>query len=322
MADKNNNYSFEFLKEPIPISEQKWPENIAPLVHTKTWAYNHGDYIRACIEGILMQKTTFPVQVLIHDDASTDSTRSILRDYQAKYPNLIRVFYQKENVYSIKDYDLKVKKKEIFQSWCIGKYEAMCEGDDYWIDPMKLQKQVEVLENDKNISLSFHNAVILWEDQSVAPRYFCSKNQKKISQTGDVIKKWFVPTASIVYRTSLLDEDYMKFKYKMYSGDWSLQLYLSTKGDLHYTNKIMSVYRKQPTSQSFNKQNNTQFVNIHKIELLRKFDIITDYNYKNEIKEKIMQLTTAINKANTYQTFPLLKYLRLKKILEKLSEKL
>jgi len=124
---EENKYIFTPLPEPIPITEQNWPDGILPLVHTRTMTFNHENYIRDCIEGILMQKTTFPVQVLIHDDASTDKTADIVKEYELKYPRLIKAYYQKENSYTKPD---KLERRKEFESWRIGKYEAICEGDD------------------------------------------------------------------------------------------------------------------------------------------------------------------------------------------------
>ena len=151
---KENNYNYSPLIEPIIITEQEWPEGTLPLVHTRTMSYMHENYIRDCIEGILMQKTTFPVQVLIHDDASADDTADIVREYELKYPNLIKAYYQTENSYTKKD---KRKRRLTFSSWRIGKYEALCEGDDYWTDPLKLQKQFDFLENNEEFILCTHN---------------------------------------------------------------------------------------------------------------------------------------------------------------------
>ena len=142
--------TFTHLAEPIPITEHNWPEGTIPLVTTKTITYMHEKYIRECIEGILMQKTTFPVQVLIHDDASTDATADIMREYERKYPKLIQCFYQKENTYG------KPNRRDLMKDYhdaVAGKYIALCEGDDYWTDPLKLQKQVEFLEANPDYGL-------------------------------------------------------------------------------------------------------------------------------------------------------------------------
>src|SRR5690606_20480304 len=92
-------YQYTPLMEPIPITDQQWPEGTLPLVSTSTNTYNHVGYIRDCIEGILMQKTTFPVRVVIFDDCSTDGTREIVQEFEAKYPQIIKGIYPKENTF-------------------------------------------------------------------------------------------------------------------------------------------------------------------------------------------------------------------------------
>ena len=111
--------------------------------------YNHGPYVRDALEGFVTQQTNFPFEVLVHDDASTDNTADIIREYEAKYPEIIKPIYQTENQYS-----QKVRIDRTFQIPRItGKYVAVCEGDDYWTDPMKLQKQVDFLESHPDYSL-------------------------------------------------------------------------------------------------------------------------------------------------------------------------
>lgn len=143
MLDESKKYSFTPLPEPIPITEQEWPEGTLPLVTTRTITYMHEPFIRECIEGILMQKTTFPVQVVIHDDASTDKTAEIVRAYEARYPRLITAIYQEKNQFSLPGYgSIRADIEKIV----LGKYTAFCEGDDYWTDALKIQKQVEIFE--------------------------------------------------------------------------------------------------------------------------------------------------------------------------------
>lgn len=127
-----------YLPHPVSLAEQKWREGTMPLVSIFCITYNHSNYIRQAIEGFLNQKTVFPVEIIVHDDASVDGTAEIVREYEKKFPEKIIPIYQKENQFS--------KGMDPFINFLIpqarGKYVAVCEGDDYWIDPLKLQKQV------------------------------------------------------------------------------------------------------------------------------------------------------------------------------------
>ena len=127
--------------------------------------YNHEEYIRDAIESFLMQKTHFPFEIIIHDDASTDKTAEIIKEYEIKYPDIIKPIYQTENQYS------KGKKASLFTFMAArGKYIAFCEGDDYWIDPLKLQKQTELMEKYPDCYISFHPAIIRSFDETIENR--------------------------------------------------------------------------------------------------------------------------------------------------------
>lgn len=115
---------------------------LTPLVSVICLAYNHEKYIRQCLNGFVMQQTTFPFEVLVHDDASTDKTAEIIREYEKKYPDIVKPTYQSENQFSK---GVKIDGDILF-SKTRGKYIAFCEGDDFWIDPLKLQKQFDALE--------------------------------------------------------------------------------------------------------------------------------------------------------------------------------
>jgi len=105
-------------------------------------AYKHEKYIADALESFLMQKTNFPFEILVHDDASTDRTAEIIREYEKQYPDLIKPIYETENQYSKQDGSLA----RIQFGRVKGKYTAICEGDDYWTDPLKLQKQFDAME--------------------------------------------------------------------------------------------------------------------------------------------------------------------------------
>ena len=140
-------------------------ENIAVSIICNT--YNHENYIRDAIESFLMQKTNFKFEVLIHDDASTDKTPEIIREYETKYPEIIKPVYQKENQYS-----QGIRYASLYQYPRVkGKYIAFCEGDDYWTDSYKLQKQYDALEKNPQVDICAHTADVVE-----------AETKKKISQ--------------------------------------------------------------------------------------------------------------------------------------------
>ena len=124
------------------------------LVSIKCLAYNHEPYIRQCLDGFVMQQTNFKFEAIVHDDASTDGTANIIREYAEKYPDIIKPIYETENQYSKHDGSLN----RILAEKLTGKYIALCEGDDYWTDPNKLQKQVEYLESHEECVMYAHTA--------------------------------------------------------------------------------------------------------------------------------------------------------------------
>ena len=143
-------------------------ENILVAIHCVT--YNHEPYIRDCLEGFLMQKTNFKFVAIVHDDVSTDKTADIIREYASKYPEIIKPIYETENQYSKFDGSLdRVMETAIAASG--AKYVAMCEGDDYWIDPYKLQKQVDYLEQHEDCHLCFTDYKIKDGDKITEPEF-------------------------------------------------------------------------------------------------------------------------------------------------------
>lgn len=199
-------------------------------------AFNHEPYIRKALEGFVMQKTNFAFEVLIHDDASTDKTADIIREFEAKYPEIIKPIYQTENQYS-KGLGLVSK---IQYGRVTGKYIAICEGDDCWTDPLKLQKQVDALEAHPEADMCAHRAQCVQNGQVV--EFFPKETENKIFSAEEVIAGGggFVATASLMYRTAILKQQW-KFR-ECLRLDYTLQIQGALRGGILYLSDCMSVY--------------------------------------------------------------------------------
>lgn len=139
------------------------------LVSITCNTFNHGSYIADALEGFVSQKTNFEYEILVYDDASTDNTASIIRQYEAKYPHLIKPIYQTVNQYS-----QGLRPGHQNRQRATGKYVAICEGDDYWIDPLKLQKQVDYMEAHPNCTFCFTNGYVAYGSQLETSRRCCA----------------------------------------------------------------------------------------------------------------------------------------------------
>jgi len=235
------------LAAPVRITNQHWPEGITPLVSIINNTYNHESFIREALESFLGQETTFPVEILVHDDASTDDTAEIIKEYELKYPGLVLPVYQKENQYS-----KGVKLTQNFQyPRARGKYIALCEGDDYWTDPLKLQKQVEFLEANEEYVMCFHEAEIDSFDGKSRLNIYDHLENRDYSGL-EILKKWTVPTASVVFRTEILNKKLPPSHPDFLFSDIILFLHLVEFGKIHCLANKMSVYRVHLSGVSMN----------------------------------------------------------------------
>lgn len=189
-----------------------------------------------------MQKTTFPVEVIIHDDASNDGTADIVRRYVDKYPALIKGVLQPKNLYS-----QGISRDRFIAPLLRGKYIAICEGDDYWLDALKLEKQAGALENNPNTDLSIHRAFRVDQKtncESIMGQYAA---ETCVVPVGAIIKKEFgsIPTASSFLRNSALSElhDFRKSRPYLTVGDIYLHFFGAKRGGAYYIHDIMSAYR-------------------------------------------------------------------------------
>jgi glycosyltransferase involved in cell wall biosynthesis len=209
--------------------------------------FNQEIYIQDAIDSFLSQVTDFKFEIVIHDDASTDSTPAILARYQKIYPNIIKLILQTDNKYSESGY-LPFK---YATSKSKGEYIALCEGDDFWIDSYKLQKQVDILKQGK-YSLIGHDAICL-NEISGKQRMFCVKSG--FYNTEDILKNnWLMPTASITCTAKYLKGGVPSWFENAYNIDYCYQLYLSIFKPVYIMPDIMSVYRESAIN-SLSEQN-------------------------------------------------------------------
>lgn len=201
--------------------------------------YNHENYIKEALDSLLMQKTNFSFEVLINDDASTDRTPEILKQYESKYPHIIKPIYQTENQYS-----QGVSVGRFNRERAKGKYIAYCEGDDFWTDSNKLQKQVDYMEKHPECSLCVHAAYRVSPNSKKERTHIRPSKGNKLFTTEEVIEGGggLFATNTILYPAEF-SQYRPDFCTNSPAGDYPLAIYLSLQGTVYYIDEYMSAYR-------------------------------------------------------------------------------
>ncbi|WP_372995833.1 glycosyltransferase [Lutispora sp.] len=211
-----------------------------PMVSISVLAYNHEKYIRKALDSILMQKVNFLYEIVIGEDCSQDGTRDILMEYKAKYPDKIKLILNEKNL------GMMENAKNV-RSNCMGKYRAGCEGDDYWTDPYKLQKQIDFLENNPQFIGTVHKVEIVDEDGNPKAGFNMDMYCKDRIYTLKHAEKGIMPgqTASRVYRNILINDStaFEALNKCKANGDIKLSLYLALNGDIYCFDEVMSHHR-------------------------------------------------------------------------------
>lgn len=217
------------------------------MVSVSCLTYQHEKYLRQALDSMLMQKTTFAYEIIVHDDASTDNTAAIIREYAGKYPKIIRPILQKENQYSRQ---ISITHKFILPA-ARGKYLAYCEGDDYWTDPYKLQKQVDFLEEHPEFMAVTHEC---WEvdekGNMLSSRYFYGYRKRGVYTLATHQKKrlLFGQTATLMHRREAIElgnpEAEAKFGRIKATGDVKKAMLISLRGDTYCWEEVMSHHRR------------------------------------------------------------------------------
>lgn len=259
--------------------------------------YNHEKYLKKCLDGFVMQKTNFPYEIIIHDDASTDKSADIIREYEKKYPSIIKPIYQAENQYS---QGIKVSEKYVFPI-ARGKYIAFCEGDDYWCDEKKLQKQFDEMEKNPNAVLCTTKVRCISESGNELEEYLPRKDiSSKILSLSAMMKEMVeqnnypFQTSSFFYKKEIkleMMQEKPKFALASNVGDVPLMLYMATKGEIIYIDSVMSCYRINSIG-SWNSRNRHSLDNqiMHYetgIASFLLFNVYSKRKYKDEVKKMV-----------------------------------
>ena len=286
------------------------PENHAEnnneiMVSIVCTVYNHEPFLKSTLEGFISQNTNFKFEAIIHDDASTDNSAEIIREYQKKYPDIIKPIYQTENQYS--------QKRSILYNYLFpaakGKYVAMCEGDDYWIDNHKLQKQIDYMESHPECTFCFTNAkceengkisrnVIPWCNYSVVS----SNNNYNVKQLEEL---GYIPTCSFLFPRKCLD-DMPVIDKKAFHGDGYLKLALTIQGYAHYIPETTCVYRFGVQNSSTTRWKNdakvfSSYANKYAL-MYRELNRVTNYEYNDLFEDRAVSWEVEnILKAKNYK---------------------
>lgn len=254
--------------------------------------YNQSGYIRDALDSFLSQKTTFEYEILVHDDASDDGTAEIIKEYEEKYPDKITAVLQKENQYSK---GVKVATTYLYPI-VKGKYVAFCEGDDYWVDDLKLQKQFDYMEKHNECSMCMHNGLNVSKDRKTI---FYSKPLSKTARkytTVDAIKGLGIKTVtnSYFFRTEILKKETPEFVKIAPTGDYARVIVNSLYGYIYYMPDTMSAHRceaKNSLTEQWGNNPEKWYEYIEKqIIMLDCLNKDTEYKYDKVIQqEKIEQ---------------------------------
>jgi glycosyltransferase involved in cell wall biosynthesis len=208
---------------------------MTPKVSVATTTYNHARYIKQTVESVMMQQTDFPFEMVVGEDCSTDQTRAILLDLQARYGQRLRLLLHEQNIGRRQNFYATL-------GACRGEYIALVEGDDYWTSPAKLQKQADFLDVNGDCALCFHPVQKLYEAEGgrkevirpfvIKPRYTLE----------DLLQRNMIDTCSVMYRNHLF-EQFPPWFDSLPSGDWPLYILNALHGEIGYLDEVMAVYR-------------------------------------------------------------------------------
>lgn len=255
-----------------------------PEVSILCITYNQAAYVRDALDGFFMQETTFPFEVIVHDDASNDGTVKILQEYEEAHPNL-RVIYEEENQYSTvagRSYF-----HELLLPYVRGRYVALCEGDDYWNDPHKLQRQYDYMEAHPECLCCGHACLIIDADTGSKREIMGYGADCDITPEMAIIGMR-MQTATLFYRNGLSAQYISEWSFKKPVGDLPWAVWLAENGIVHYENKTSSVYRLSSPGSWSSEADHARLTKsaIQLLELLENIDEATEHRYHDVVRQR------------------------------------
>ena len=238
--------------------------------------YNHKKYISQCLDSLVNQNTNFSYEIIVKDDASTDGTSDIVRAYHQKYPDKIVPLILSENHFQR---GLGMVAFAKVYGMARGKYMAMCEGDDFWTDPDKLQTQVDFMESHPEYSLCGHAAYYAEENGNLmTDKFFRLEKESGDLSMEEIINSWSMATSSLLYRKSCRPEVVFPFQGNCINSDYATMVYLGLKGKVYYLDRLMSAYRicsNGSISQKMKTDN--EYLKKRRLEFTEMLDRINEY---------------------------------------------
>lgn len=260
-----------------------------PLVSVLMLTYNQEQFIEQALESALSQKTNFPYEIVIGDDYSTDNTRTILKKYQKKFPNTIKLLFNKRNLKPTKNL-MSVYKH------CKGKYVALLEGDDYWTNPRKLQKQVDLLESHPRYTVCYHATAMINAAGTTLLELPLLQFRRSTATLQDLVThESFMATCSTMFRNKLFGDFPQWFQELTFIADLPLNILNTQHGDIGYIDEVMSVYRTASTAQAFSAQP-SKLVNLEGLIMFKGINHQLGYRYSSIISDKMARNYFALSK--------------------------
>lgn len=264
-------------------------DDINVLVAISCTTYNQVDYIRQCLESLVCQQTSFKYEIILHDDASTDGTTEIVKEFVTRYPGLIKPIIQTENQYS--KHDGAIRRALLSAMSPTVKYIASCEGDDFWMDPMRLQKQVDFLESHPNHSMVFAAVQYLYPDGHIEVIRRYNQNTEECPVSDFILGGGgFARLNSMLYRREFRN-NYPDWAKNQPVGDSPLLLVLAVGGKVAYFNEIGSCYRVSAKGSWTTRMSKRTFKQRYKdmkdnIAYWNTFDEWTERKYHKYVRKK------------------------------------